>query len=123
MKATTDQTGSSKGTSKRRHHDEEFKRDAVALLAAGRKVKQLAEELGVSHWTLRDWRERDRAGAAAAALPARSAGQARAGAASPVALAVQLADLRRELEATRRQRDILKKALAIVGQEPSNATP
>jgi transposase len=122
MKASIEETGSNKGSGKRRHHDEEFKRDAVALLAAGRKVKQLAEELGVSHWTLRDWRERYGAGAAAVGLPARSAGQARAGAAGPVAMAVQIADLRRELEATRRQRDILKKALAIVGQEPSSAT-
>jgi transposase len=37
-------------------------------------------------------------------------------------LAAELADLRRELEATRHQRDILKKALAIVAQEQPNAT-
>ena len=43
--------------------------------------------------------------------------------ASAVAAAVELADLRRELEATRRQRDILKKALAIVAQEDASATP
>ena len=42
---------------------------------------------------------------------------------SAVAAAVELADLRRELEATRRQRDILKKALAIVAQEDASATP
>ena len=113
----------SSGAGKRRHYDEAFKREAVALLASGRKVKQLAAELGISHWTLRDWRERYGAESAVAGLPARSAGQTGAGAASPIAMAVQLADLRRELEATRRQRDILKKALAIVGQEPSSATP
>jgi transposase len=39
-----------------------------------------------------------------------------------VELAVQLADMRRELDAVIRQRDILKKALAIVAQEPPNAT-
>jgi hypothetical protein len=37
-------------------------------------------------------------------------------------MAAQMVDLRRELEAVRRQRDILKKALAIVGQENSSAT-
>jgi transposase len=115
--------GNSSGAGKRRHYDEAFKREAVALLASGRKVKQLAAELGISHWTLRDWRERYGAESAVAGLPARSAGQAGAGAASTIAMAVQLADLRRELEATRRQRDILKKALAIVGQDPANATP
>ncbi len=38
----------------RRVFDEAFKRDAVALLLKGdRKVKQLAQELGVSQWNLR----------------------------------------------------------------------
>ncbi len=110
------------GGAKRRYFDEQFKREAVALLESGRKTKQLACELGISHWNLRDWKDRYGAGAAVAGLPARSAVQARAGAASPVAMAVELADLRRELEATRRQRDILKKALAIVGQESFSAT-
>jgi transposase len=35
---------------------------------------------------------------------------------------VELADLRRELDAVSRQRDILKKALAIVAQEHPNAS-
>jgi len=72
---------------------------------------------------LREWKARYGTGAAAAGLPARSAVQVRGGEASPVAMAAEMADLRRELEAVRRQRDILKKALAIVGQENSNATP
>ena len=55
--------------------------------------------------------------------PARSAGLANEGGPSAVAAAAELADLRRELEATRRQRDILKKALAIVAQEDASATP
>jgi transposase len=83
----------------------------------------LARELGISHWNLRDWKARYGTGAAAAGRPARSAVQARGGEASPVAMAAEMIDLRRELEAVRRQRDILKKALAIVGQENSSATP
>ena len=107
----------------RQRRDEVFKREAVALLEAGRGLKQLAGELGISYWTLRDWRELYGAGGARAGLPAaRSAGQTGEGAASTIALSVQLADLRRELEATQRQRDILKKALAIVGQEDLNAS-
>ena len=98
---------------KRRHYDEQFKRDAVTLLAGGRGATQLARELGISQWNLRDWKERYGTGGAAG-TPAAAAG--------PVALAVQLADLRRELEAVTRQRDLLKKALAIVAQEPLNAT-
>ena len=107
---------------KRRRYDEQFKRDAVALLEAGRGGTQLARELGVSIWNLRDWKELYGAGGPAESPGARSATQANAGAASTVELAVQLADLRRELEAVQRQRDILKKALAIVAQELSNAS-
>ena len=112
--------GSEKAT--RQRYDEGFKRDAVALLEAGRGRTQLARELGVSIWNLRDWRELYGARGPAESRGARSAPQANAGAASTVELAVQLAELRRELEAVQRQRDILKKALAIVAQEPSNAS-
>lgn len=98
---------------KRRHYDEQFKRNAVTLLAGGRGATQLARELGVSQWNLRDWKARYGAD--------RPAGT-HAAATGPVALAVQLADLRRELEAVTRQRDLLKKALAIVAQEPLSAT-
>ena len=60
-------------------------------------------------------------GGAGANRQARSAQQAGEGAARCVALAVDLADLRRELDAVCRQRDILKKALAIVAQESPHA--
>jgi transposase len=107
---------------KRRQYDEQFKRDAVALLEGGRSATQLARELGVSQWNLRDWKELFGAGRAGVGPQARSAAGANAGAASTVELAVQLADMRRELEAVIRQRDILKKALAIVAQDPPSAT-
>ena len=100
---TTAQSQVTQNKVKRRQYDEPFKRDAVALLEGGRGATQLARELGISQWNLRDWKELY-------------------GAASTVELAVALADLRRELDATIRQRDILKKALAIVSQEPASAT-
>jgi transposase len=121
---TASKQPSNNGGAKRRRYNEEFKREAVALmLQGGRSVSELARELGISHWNLRDWKVRYGTGAAAAGLPARSAMQPRGGEASPVAMAAEMVDLRRELEAVRRQRDILKKALAIVGQENFNATP
>jgi len=55
----------------RRSYDEQFKRDAVALLEGGRKAAQLARELGICVWNLRDWRERYGTGAAAASQPQR----------------------------------------------------
>ena len=48
--------------SKRRTFDEAFKRDAVALLSKGdQPIKQLAQNLGVSQWNLRDWSAYQRA--------------------------------------------------------------
>lgn len=108
---------------KKRTYDEQFKRDAVALLEGGRKAAQLARELGISHWNLRDWKERYGTGAAAVSQPARSAGLANAGGSSAVAAAVEIASLRRELDSIRAQNDILKKALAIVAQQEASATP
>ena len=107
---------------KRRQYDEQFKRDAVARMEGGRGATQLARELGVSQWNLRDWKELYGARGAAVSPQARSAAGTNAGAAGTVELSVQLADVRRELDAVIRQRDILKKALAIVAQEPPGAS-
>ena len=107
---------------KRRTYDEQFKRDAVALLEGGRKAAQLSRELGISHWNLRDWKERYGTGAALVSQPVRSTGPANAGGSSAVAAAVEIASLRRELDAVRRQNDILKKALAIVAQQEGSDT-
>jgi transposase len=88
-----------------RRFDEAFKRDAVRMLESGvRSLQQLSEELGVSVWSLGRWRKLYGRQNAAATL------------------VLENARLRRELETVSRQRDILKKALAILGQEPSNAT-
>jgi transposase len=94
-----------------RRFDEEFQRDAVRMLESGeRTVKQLSQELGVSVWSLKRWskyygiRGESRAGKPASELE------------------LENAKLRRELERVSRQRDILKKALGILGQEPNNFT-
>ena len=78
---------------KKRTYDEQFKRDAVALLEGGRKAAQLAREL------------------------------ANAGGSRAVAAAVEIASLRRELDSIRAQNDILKKALAIVAQPEGTVSP
>jgi transposase-like protein len=97
-----------------RRFDEEFRREAVALLEKGRSATQLARELGVSTWSLCQWKKRY--GARAAAAPA--AGMSpRKGSAAEVAVADEVLRLRAELQAVSRQRDILKKALTIMGQD------
>lgn len=96
-------------TRSRRNFDEAFKRDAVALLIKGDKpIKQLAQELGVSHWNLRDWKKRYGPPA-----PVRSS----------EVLETELRALRRENERLRAQRDILKKTLGILVEPGSNASP
>jgi len=119
MKSPDPKTPSSSGSPKQRlHYDEQFKRDAVALLESGRGATQLSRELGVSLWNLRDWKRMfGSGGPKASAAPAK--GPTPGGV---VELSAEVADLRRQLEAVSRQRDILKKALGIVAQEPPNAT-
>jgi transposase-like protein len=101
-----------------RRFDEEFKRDAVRMLESRiRTAEQLAAELGVSSWSLKRWAKVYGQNSAAGGPP---------GGGPPVAdgaaLMLENARLRRELETVSRQRDILKKALGILGQEPPNST-
>ncbi len=111
-------THSGQGCGKR--FDVEFQKEAVALLLAGRNATQLARELGVSTWSLSRWKAKHAAGAAAEGQNGRSPDLARSGEASSVAMAEELLRLRSELQVVSRQRDILKKALGILGQDQSN---
>ncbi len=87
----------------------EFKREAVALLeSSGRPQMQIAAELGIQPSMLRQWRTTLMSGSP----PPRPAGLPGAAPASPVASpsdqAAEIARLRRELDRTRMERDVLK---------------
>jgi len=101
----------------RREFSPEFKREAVALLeGSGRPQMQIAAELGIQPSMLRSWRA-----AQNGAPPRAGAGQAMAiGQAGPLPadLASENAKLRRELERTRMERDVLKKAIGIFAEVP-----
>ena len=89
----------------RRKYDEAFKKQAVALVeTSGRSLNQVAAELGVSHWNLRDWRE----------IYGRRS--------TPAQLQEQLERLRAENAELRGQRDALKKALGILSTPSGNAS-
>ena len=88
----------------------EFKEQALALLAAGRPVSELAQELGVSSNLLYSWRHAQRAQGGRAGQPA----------AGELAGADDLRALRRELALLRAENDILKKAAIILGSRPQN---
>ena len=113
MKSHDRQTTSKFG----RRFDEAFKRDAVRLLeTSARNLQQLSQELGVSAWSLKRWKSLygSRASSALGAAPGGGDGPS----ADAAALAVENARLRRELETVSRQRDLLKKAIAILGPQP-----
>lgn len=93
----------------KRQYDEAFRRNAVALVeSSGRPLKEIAVELGVSYWNLRDW----------------SKGHNRS---KPVPVAGaqemqgEMARLRRENESLKARCDVLKKALGILAEPSPNA--
>ena len=89
-------------TNTKKTYDVEFKKQAVQLLiSSGRPLTQVARELGVSTWNLRDWKKR---------LQPQLAQQPE----TLEALRVRLAQVERENLQLRQQRDILKKTLGIV---------
>jgi transposase len=101
-----------KGKREKRVYEEAFRREAVALLqSSDEPLVQIAAQLGVSQWNLRDWRKRygDSGGS-------RKAGSSAAAAQS------ELARLRREIQSLKAQRDILKKALGILAEPSNNAS-
>jgi transposase len=89
-------------TNPKKTYDAEFKKQAVQLLiTSGRPLAQVARELGVPAWALRDWRQR---------LQPQLAQQPE----TLEALRVRVSQLERDNLQLRQQRDILKKTLGIV---------
>lgn len=89
-------------TKEKKTYDAEFKKQAVQLLIrSGRPLAQIARELGVDAWSLRDWKKR---------LQPELAQQPE----SLEAMRVRIAQLERDNLQLRQQRDILKKTLGIV---------
>jgi transposase len=98
----------------RRQFTDEFKREAVALLASsGRPLIQIASAFGIAPSMLRNWRNRS-SGKAGPALPPIPAVVPHS-APNPAA---EISRLRRENDRLRMERDILKKAVAIVSEPP-----
>ena len=94
-----------------RRYDAEFKRQAVDLvLSSGKPVTQVARELGVAHWTLREWKNKH--------LEQDGKVQQNIGSITAADLQQDNLRLRRELAYAQRQRDILKKALGILSEDP-----
>jgi transposase len=88
-----------------RRYDAQFKQNAVALVQTGRSLSEVCRDLGCSSWSLGRWVYAAKNGG----LPT-----------EPKTLAAETPEqrenrrLKQEIDYLRRQRDILKKALAIV---------
>ena len=119
--STTSESARASAGARSKRYDEQFKLDAVRLRQqTGRPRAQVARDLGISDVSLAAWEARY--GTEAGALPRSAATQAGAAPLSAVAALAEVARLQRELEWMTRQRDILKKAMAIVSQEPRNTS-
>jgi len=87
-----------------RRYDREFKKNAVALVESGRKIKDVARDLGVSHWSLKNWIKLAKVGfeqTQVCSMTEESSSQR------------EIRRLRQAVDYLRRQRDILKKALRL----------
>jgi transposase len=90
---------------KRRQYDEAFRRAAVALVeSTGKPLNKVAQELGISHWNLRDW------------IPIYGKRS------SPAQMEERLRQLQEENARLRDQRDALKKAMGILAKPSRNAS-
>jgi transposase len=90
----------------RRDFDDAFKREAVRILAtSGRKVEQVAKDLGVARSTLSKWKSQ--------------LNEADLLAGPHDDVQKELARLRRENELLRIERDLLKKATVFFAKETS----
>jgi transposase len=102
-------------TKTRREFSPEFKRETVALLeSSSRPLSPVAAEIGISPSMLRNWRKVVRGGVA----HSRTGQPSGTGPASPADQAAEISRLKRELDRTRMERDVLKKAIGIFAEVP-----
>ena len=96
-----------------KRYDEEFKRQAVELVIhSGKTQAQIARELGVSDYSLTLWKKDYLRHAKSAQLDGEQM--------SPEQMFEKIRQLQKENEYLKRQREILKKAMSILGEEPQS---
>ena len=95
---------------KGKRYSQEFKDGAFRhWIKSGNSADEVARGLGVTTWSLRRWK--------AEALKAMDGKAAPGAEMKPSEMEAELRRLRKELWETREQRDILKKAVILFGQE------
>ena len=100
---------------KRRYFTDEFKREAVALLAgSGRPLEPVARELGIQPSVLGNWRRREQEPGGTPRLSNRQAAVPLV----PGDQSAEIARLKKEVERLRMERDILNKTVSIFLEAP-----
>ena len=93
----------------KRKYDSEFKREAVRLVVEeGLRIREVERDLGITHGVLKGWVQKHRDHQDAAFV----------GRFDPQSPEAELKRLQKENERLRRERDILKKAVAIFSTDP-----
>lgn len=96
-------------------YDNTFRKQAVDLLIeTGKPATEVALELGISPSTLRDWRDRRILNS----KPGEISGPENMENADAAKLLRENKRLQREIQYLRTQREILKKAMSILGEDP-----
>ena len=95
---------------RQRQYDAEFKKEDLKMTMEGKPIVDVARDLGISPERIYKWRRDEKLRIGAVAF-ASAGGKA-------LTPEEELRALRQELETTKRERDILKKALAIFSKEP-----
>ena len=95
---------------RQRQYDAEFKKEVLKMTMEGKPIVEVARDLGISPERIYKWRRDEKLRIGAVAF-ASAGGKA-------LTPEEELRALREELETTKRERDILKKALAIFSKEP-----
>lgn len=89
-----------------RRYDSEFKQEAVKLVVEDkRSFREVESSLGITHGVLKGWVQKHR-------------GQQDPAVVAQLSTEAELKQLRKEVEKLRRERDILKKAVAIFSTDP-----
>jgi len=98
----------------------EYRQEAVdLLLSSGRPLKVVAADLGISANSLRSWRNRALGNGRVMRVTQVASTQSKDWSAAPVAdVAADLRRLHKENEYLRRKREILKKAMNILSEDP-----
>ena len=93
-------------------YDDEFKRQAVDLvITSGKTCEQVARELGCSGYSLHLWKKQYLAQMAPVEVDGRTL--------NAEELEQENRALRKQVQYLERQREILKKAISILGEEPN----